>query len=382
MIYLVTTSRWLTGLLFIFSGLIKANDPLGFSYKLEEYFQVFGMEWMVPTAVVLSVIICAVEIILGIALLIGARIKLVAWGLLLMIVFFTFLTFYSAYFNKVTDCGCFGDAIKLTPWQSFWKDIVLLVWILIIFLNKEKIKPIFALKTENYVLALVTFLSFGFGIYTTRNLPIIDFLPYKIGNNIPALMQIPDGAEPDEYAVMYTLRNASTGEEKKMDDKEYISSGIWEDENWELIATSDPILVKKGFTPAIIGFQINDAQGTDYTNEIIANPFYNLIIVSYDLNKTNQKAHQKLSELTIIAEEEFNIRTVALTSATAVQAETFRHELNLFHEFFFADATPLKSMVRSNPGLILMKNGTVINKWSSNSLPDYQELKEKYFDKD
>lgn len=380
--YLVAFSRYFTGLLFIFSGLIKANDPLGFSYKLEEYFQVFGTEWMIPTAVALSVFICAIEIILGIALIIGARIKLVAWGLLLMIVFFTFLTFYSAYFNKVTDCGCFGDAIKLTPWQSFWKDIVLLVFILILFIYKESIKPFFETKSENYALILVSIISFGFGIYTTRYLPVIDFLPYKIGNNIPALMEIPEGAQPDEYSIIYTLKNASTGEEKKMDDKEYIASGIWEDEDWELVGTSDPVLTKKGFTPAIVGFQINDAQGADYTNEIIANPFYNLVIVSYNLDKTNQKAHQKLSALTIAAEDEFNIRTVVLTSATALQAETFRHELNLFQEFFFADATPLKSMVRSNPGLILLKNGTVINKWSSNNLPDYEELKKKYFDKD
>src|SRR5882757_4606750 len=134
------------GLLFIFSGLIKANDPLGFSYKLEEYFEVFHITFLNGLALSFAVLLCALEMILGFALLIGVRAKQVAWGLLLLIIFFAFLTFYSAFFKVVQTCGCFGDAIPLTPWQSFSKDLVLLLLIIVLFKNREKINPLFGLK--------------------------------------------------------------------------------------------------------------------------------------------------------------------------------------------------------------------------------------------
>ena len=162
--YIVTICRILVGVLFIISGLIKANDPIGFSYKLQEYFEVFGMEFFVPFALTLSVLITVFEIVCGIATLIGSTMKLFSWLLLLMIIFFTFLTFYSAYFNKVTDCGCFGDALHLTPWQSFTKDIVLLVWILPIFLWRNKIQPLFSSKLDNGLIIASTIISFWFNI--------------------------------------------------------------------------------------------------------------------------------------------------------------------------------------------------------------------------
>ena len=152
-------SRFLVGVLFIISGLIKANDTIGFSYKLAEYFEVFGMEWLSAFALLIAVSICVFEILLGTMLLIGSRIKFVSWSLLLMIVFFTFLTFFSAYFNKVTDCGCFGDALKLTPWQSFTKDMVLLFFILLLFKSQNKIQSLFTKKAENKINLLTLLLS-------------------------------------------------------------------------------------------------------------------------------------------------------------------------------------------------------------------------------
>ncbi|MBA3900398.1 MAG: DoxX family protein, partial [Bacteroidetes bacterium] len=171
--YLVILSRILVGALFIVSGLIKANDPLGFSYKLEEYFGVFGMDWMVPFSLAVSILISVSEVILGVATLLGTKMRPVAWSLLGMIVFFTFLTFFSAYFNKVTDCGCFGDAIKLTPWESFTKDIILLFFILIIFINRNKIKSVFndSFKADWASVGLTTVLSFSFSFYCLWHLP-------------------------------------------------------------------------------------------------------------------------------------------------------------------------------------------------------------------
>ena len=172
--FLTLISRFSVGVLFIISGFIKANDALGFSYKLEEYFSagVLNIEFLIPYAFLLAAGICIAEIILGVMLLIGARPKFTSWSLLGMIVFFTFLTFYSAYFNKVTDCGCFGDAVKLTPWESFVKDVILLFFIAVIFFRKNIIKPILSFKTENMLLAVITFFCFAFVFHTFNHLPI------------------------------------------------------------------------------------------------------------------------------------------------------------------------------------------------------------------
>ncbi len=191
---LVWVCRILVGLLFIFSGLIKINDPLGFSYKLGEYFEVFHIGFLTNLALGLAILLCSAEIILGFALLIGARASSVAWGLLLLIIFFAFLTFYSAYFKVVQTCGCFGDAIPLTPWQSFSKDLVLLVMIVILFMYRKSISPLFARKTGDNLLIAAVVISLGIGLYTYNFLPFIDFLPYKVGANIPDEMKTPAGA--------------------------------------------------------------------------------------------------------------------------------------------------------------------------------------------
>src|SRR6185312_5042143 len=171
----VWAARIIVGLLFIFSGLIKANDPLGFSYKLEEYFDVFHITFLSHFALTMAILLCALEMILGFALLIGARAVSVAWGLLLLIIFFAFLTFYSAYFKVVQTCGCFGDAIPLTPWQSFSKDMVLLLLVLVIFINKKGIQPVFNKSRGDYMLMGSIVVALGFGFYTYSFMPVIDF---------------------------------------------------------------------------------------------------------------------------------------------------------------------------------------------------------------
>src|SRR5690606_19515698 len=244
---LLNISRIFVGILFIFSGLIKANDPMGFGYKLQEYFHVFKMDFLNDYSTWLAVIICGLEIILGAFLLLGFYRRKVAWGLLLLIIFFTFLTFYSAFFEVVTSCGCFGDAIPLTPWQSFIKDLVLLAFILIIFKYKDHIQPIMAKGTgRGFVTFMVFLISFGIGIYTVFFLPFIDFLPYKEGHHIPSLRVLPEGEEGDVYEFIYTIKHTSTGETKDVTDKEYMD-GIWEDENWEVIGEPSSHLVKKGY---------------------------------------------------------------------------------------------------------------------------------------
>ncbi|MBE9584037.1 DoxX family protein [Mucilaginibacter sp. JRF] len=376
---LVWVCRILVGLLFIFSGLIKANDPLGFSYKLIEYFEVFHITFLDSLAVGIAVLLCALEMIMGFALLIGARARATVWGLLLLIIFFAFLTFYSAFFKVVQTCGCFGDAIPLTPWESFGKDLVLLLLTLVLFFNPDKIKPLFSRKPGDVALAIATVLALGVGFYTYNFLPVIDFLPYNIGANLPDEMKVPPGAKPDEYELTYNLKNKATGETKTMTDKEYMRTGIWKDNNWEVVGNPESKLVKKGFTPKIVDLNITDMQGNDYTQEIISNPFYNLIIVAYDLGHTNDEALQKLSTIALNLTENYNVRSVMITSNSAQDVLELEKRYKLYTEVFFADAVPLKSMVRANPGVMLLKNGTVINKWHFHTMPSYDELVKAYF---
>ncbi|WP_316801709.1 BT_3928 family protein [Pedobacter nototheniae] len=379
---LLTISRILVGALFIFSGLIKANDPLGFGYKLQEYFEVFHMGFLSGIATGIAILLCTLEIVLGALLLLGLWGKKVAWGLLLLIIFFTLLTFVSAVFKVVTSCGCFGDAIPLTPWQSFGKDLILLVLILYIFFQKEFIHPVTTKSaTQRNIAIIVTLVSLFFGLFTYNFLPVIDFLPYKVGAHIPSLMVIPPGEKPDEFQIMYHLKNKKTKEEKDMSDKEYLKTKIWEDNNWEIIGEPIKKLIKEGFSPKIKDLIITDASGTDYTKELIENPYYSLVFVAYNLNETNLKAIGDLNALAINATQQFNIRTVLLTSNSAQDAAVFIKQNNLFSEVFYADAVPLKSMVRANPGILLLKNGVVVNKWHYHSMPSFDELSKKYFGK-
>ena len=378
--YLLAFARVFTGLLFIFSGLIKANDPTGFGYKLEEYFLVFGTEFLNDYAVTMAIVVCGLEILLGALLLLGFWKRTVAWGLLLLILFFTFLTFYSAFFEVVTSCGCFGDAIPLTPWQSFGKDLVLLALILIIFYNREAIRPIVRGKGVRIVItAFLIALSLGIGVYTVNYLPFIDFLPYKKGNNLPELMTLPEGAVGDQYEITYTLRNKASGEEKQVSDKVYLADELWKDESWEIIGDPESRLVSKGYQVPISDLLINDPNGEDVTQQLIENPYYNLVVVAWNLDKTNTEALQRINELVTDVTRAYNIRAVLLTASGTQQAEQISSELRLLTEVFYADAVPLKSMVRANPGLMLLRNGTVIDKWHYNRLPDFKTLDDLYF---
>jgi len=375
-------ARIFVGVLFIFSGLIKANDPLGFGYKLQEYFEVFHLPFLSGIATGIAILLCVMEIVLGALLLFGFWAKKVTAGLLVVIIFFTFLTFVSAFFKVVTSCGCFGDAIPLTPWQSFSKDLVLLVLIIYLFLHKNLIRPITTNRSwQSASLAIVLCASLLFSQYTYSRLPILDFLPYKVGASIPELMAIPPGAQPDEFLIMYNLSNKKTNEKKVMSDKDYLKTEIWKDENWEIVGTPEKKLIKKGYEPKIKDLLISDASGTDYTKELIENPYYNLVYVAYNLNETDEEAVAKLNALALNAAEQFNIRTVLLTSNSAQDALAFSKKMKLFTEVFYADAVPLKSMVRANPGVLLLKNGVIVNKWHYNTIPSFEVLSEKYFSK-
>jgi uncharacterized membrane protein YphA (DoxX/SURF4 family) len=376
--YLVLFSRLLVGLLFIVSGLIKANDPLGFSYKLEEYFEVFGMDWLTPMALFTSIFISVAEVILGVATLLGTKMKPVAWSLLGLIVFFTFLTFYSAYFNKVTDCGCFGDALKLTPWESFTKDIVLLFFILIIFLNRNKISSVFndSPVADLISIAKTTIISLGFALYCLWHLPVKDFRPYAIGNNIIEGRKLPPNARQPIIETKLVYKHVNNGEIKEMPQAEYMQSKIWEDENWQWLDTKTKI-IDPGDEPKIKNFNIMSFDGNDYTEDYLNDPEYIFVLVSYDVNKSDKEAHRKFSAF---ANDAFKngISVIGLSASSEGTIEELRHEVQAPFDYYSVDAITLKTIIRSNPGLVLLKQGVIMGQWHYNDFPTFDEFKSQY----
>ena len=361
-------SKYFVGILFIISGLIKLNDPIGFSIKLEEYFVIFGMQFLNPLTLTLSVFICAIEVVLGFALLFNIHQKKLAWVLLGLIVFFTILTGYSAITGKVTDCGCFGDAIKLTPWQSFIKDIVLMVFILVIFVNRDKIVSKYSIRNQTIILSGSLAVSLVIGVYCISFLPLVDFLPYKPGNNIPELMKYPEGAPRDSFETRMVYQK--DGKEETFT----LSNYPWQDSTWKWVRTEN-ILIKEGYKPKIKDLRISDADGNDYSEDIINFEGYSIWVVAYDFEKTNKKVFSKINEVAASLEKSDSVRTIGLTSSNADITEAFRHEFNTTYPFYYCDATTLKTMVRANPGILLIHNGTILAKWHFNSMPDAMQIK-------
>jgi len=351
--FLVQIARIFVGGLFIFSGFIKLNDPLGFSYKLEEYFgaDVLNLEFLIPLALPMAVFIVIYELLLGVTLLIGFLPKFTKWSLLLMIVFFTFLTFYSAYFNKVTDCGCFGDAIPLTPWESFFKDVVLLILIVFLFANEKLIKPLFDVKIQRLVFAISLTACGVFAYFVLHHLPLLDFRPYKIGVNIEESIQIPEDAEQAEYEYRWKFL---------VDGKEEIisTSGTYPETTGEFIEV-ESILIKEGYEPPITDFGFNK-EGEDYTDELLSEERL-LLIATYNLSKSDERGWKNLVEQIKKAQQK-NYRVVALSASSGTEFEELFERYNVEFEYFFADETAIKTIVRSNPGVLVIKNAVIKQK--------------------
>ncbi len=355
-------SRIFVGLLFIISGLIKANDTIGFSYKLEEYFEVFHMPFFIPYAVALSMFICIFEILCGIALLIGAYVRLNAWLLLLMIIFFTLLTGYSAITNKVTDCGCFGDAIKLKPIESFYKDIILLVLIIFIFIGSKHIQPLMKKTLLNLSMSVSLLVVTFFTFYTYMFLPIKDFLPYKIGNNIQEKMVCPPGSPTDSIVMMFVY-------EKNGVKEEFDVNHIPSDTNYKFVDRKD-VKVREGCKPPIHDFSLTGPNETNYTDSLFAYSGYKLILVQKSVEEGRKGLEKQIAQLAADCAAD-NKQFWALTATSPEKTEQYRHENQLAFSYYLTDGVPLKSMVRSNPGLILMKGSTVVKKWSAYNFPTY-----------
>lgn len=350
--------RVFVGILFIFSGLVKLNDPMGTAIKMEEYFEVFSNDiwsvfhYLVPMALTIGLLVVILEILLGVALLINYKMRLTSWVLLLLIIFFTFLTFYSAAFNKVTDCGCFGDAIPLSPWQSFFKDIILLILIVYIFYRRATFTPLFSTKAQTIVLSVVLILNGVLAYYALEHLPPIDFRPYRVGADIAASMQ-----PSAEFRYKYVMEKDG----KKMEFETYQT-----DTTYKFV---EMVLLNPEAEPKITDYHVWNDDG-DYTDESLTGR--KLLILFSDVNKARLN---RLADIIKLAREVENALEIwVLTSNDEATYENFRHEYQFALPYYYADGTVIKAMVRANPGLMLLEEGVVLGKWHNNDIPSGSEL--------
>lgn len=358
---IVGFSRVFVGVLFIISGFIKLNDPLGFSFKLEEYFSqgVLDIPFLIPFALSISLFVVIFEVLLGVFLLIGYQRKFTLWSLLLMIVFFTFLTFYSAYFNKVTDCGCFGDAVKLTPWESFTKDIILLVFIVILVLGKEFIRPLFYPRTMKGIAITSLIVCIIYGYYVLNHLPQIDFRPYKIGASIIEGMSYPEDAPKAvfEYAWKFNIN----GKEEVI-----ITQGNYPQVEGEFVGV-ETTEIQKGYEPPIHDFTI-EQEGVDYT-EVLMQEDKLMLVIAYDMAKSEYEAFSEVQKVSEIAMSK-GYKVIGMSASNVEWTGKIKSEYQLNFPFYFTDETTLKTIVRSNPGVLLLEKGTIKQKVHYNDLAD------------
>ena len=355
-------SRLFVGILFIISGLIKLNDPLGFSYKLDEYFSepVFNMPVFIPFSLAIALFLVILEVVLGVLLLIGYKTKWTIWSLLLLVVLFSFLTFYSAYFDVVKDCGCFGDALHLTPWQSFSKDLILLFFILILFYNQKFIKPLFANKIQNILVLISIALCTFMGYWVLNHLPLKDFRPYKVGTNIKKSMEIPDNAPKSVVEMVFIYK--VNGVDKEFTEKDLMNLP----EGAEFVDRKDKIIVQ-GYQPPIHDFKL-ELDGNDQT-QLILSKAKTLLIVAYDLEKANVDGLKKINDLYKNAIAKGYYVALLTGSSTDVIANA-KKKYNFAFDCLFCDATALKTIERANPSFVILNYGSVTQKVHYNDVTD------------
>jgi len=361
---LFNVSRILLGLVFIFSGFVKGIDLLGSAYKFNEFFTVAGLPESPNVALVMSYLLSGAEFLIGIGLLTGIFINLTAWTAVFFMGFFFCLTFVLAVFNPVSDCGCFGDAIKLTNWATFYKNIVFSIIVVFIFLRRKKFVFHAPLWMEWTTLFTTIIVFTTVSVYSYQNLPLIDFMPYSVGSNIPDKMNIPAGAPKAEYETNFKYRNLKNGIIKAFSENDY----PWKDSlNWKLVS-SKTILVKNGYIPPIHDFSIANMKGEDVTDIILSDSSYSFLFISSNLNLANPRGLEESKRIADYCAKSGRCKFYAITSSISEDIKNVCKKYNISYNFYSADQTTLKTIIRSNPGLLLLKNGTIIGKWHYNNM--------------
>jgi len=366
-------ARILLGLTFVFSGFAKGIDPWGSAYKFTDYFNAFQMPWLTGLAFALGILLAASEFFLGIAMLFNFFIRRTSWFMLAFMIFFTGLTFVLALTNPVTDCGCFGDALVITNWQTFYKNIVLLTLAFYVFLQRKNFKgkngPILSVAMTGMTMVVYFYLV----TYSYNHLPIVDFSPYKVGVNIPDAMKIPEGAPKDIYENYLVYKNLKTGKEKEFTEANY----PWQDTlNWKFVKMGEQKLIQKGYKPPIHDFRIETKEGEDIKDFFLYDEKGTFIVIAYNLQKTSKAGMAKMAALAVEAKHK-GYNFIGLTASSPDSFEAFKNETGAQFDFFNTDEVTLKTIVRSNPGLILINKGTIQAKYHFNDTPKSEDLEDQ-----
>ncbi|MFA5328722.1 MAG: BT_3928 family protein [Prolixibacteraceae bacterium] len=363
-------ARVLLGLTFVFSGFVKGIDPWGSAYKFTDYFNAFQMPWLTNLAFALGIILAATEFFLGLAFIFNFFLRVTSWFMMAFMLFFTALTFILALTNPVTDCGCFGDALIITNWQTFYKNIVLLALALFVFIQRKNFKskngPVLSIA-----FTAMTFVVYSYLVdYSYKHLPIIDFSAYKVGVNIPDAMKVPDDAPKAIYKNSFIYKNKQTGKTREFAETEI----PWKDSlTWEYVESKDPVLVQEGYTPPIHDFRIETPEGEDIKDFFLYDENYTFLAVASNLAKSDKEGMVKIAKLAAAAKSK-GYTFILLTSTAPDEFETYKNEFGADFDFFNTDEITLKTIVRSNPGLLILKKGTILKKMHFNDVPKPEDL--------
>ncbi len=365
----LNTTRLLVGILFIFSGLIKANDPLGLSYKMQEFFEVWNLSALDAWTLGFSIVMIVFEILAGVAVILGWKMRLFAWLLLLLIIFFSFLTGYAVISGKIRECGCFGNCIPLQAMGSFLKDLILLLLIVILFIYRNEIKSRISANGCKLLLALTLIFSFTIQWYALRYLPVIDCLPFKKGANILEKMKTPANAIPDSTSINFVYEKNHKTIEFSADQ---MPSDL--DSSYVFIKRYDKLIRKGNAEPEIKDFSLISKSGNDSTSQILNRPGYQIMVISRSFPQTNPFWSKTFTLLYTLARSK-NIPVIIVTSdREGANAWLNLNDLNMAEEtsggipVFGCDATAVKTAARADPTFYLLKKGTILNKWSYASL--------------
>ena len=358
-------ARIIFGLVFLFSGFVKAVDPLGTAYKISDYLEAFSLTSLDFLAFPAALILIATEFAIGFNILLNVHLKATTWVAGIFMLVMTPITLYLAISNPISDCGCFGDAIVMTNWQTFYKNVILCIVLAIIALLQNQSRPWLSNMGASIVTLLPILISFGISIYCYNLLPILDFRPYKKGNNIIEGMQIPDDAPLDKYETTFFYEKDGVEQAFTLDN--YPA----EDSTWTFVRQESK-LIEQGFVPPIHDFSIVTEDG-DITDLILEDAGYTLLVISHKVEKASTK-NIKCVKSTIENAKKAGAKVIWLTSSYSDDIEEFKSEYEINDTFGATDDITLKTIVRSNPGLVLIKDATIIEKWHHNSLPTKDEL--------
>lgn len=372
-------SRSLLGVVFIFSGAVKAIDPLGTVYKIEDYLKAFGGFFtdLLPAAEIAAWGLIILELLLGVCMLLNVRTQWTSWISLLFYCVMTPLTLYIALTNPVSDCGCFGDAVVLTNWQTFWKNLVLIILAILLVTWNKHIHQLWSNWMEGVIVLITVVATIAFMAWTINHLPIKDFRPYKIGNHLPTLMEYPEDAEPDQYDISFVYEK--DGVEEVFTLENYPKG----DTTWTFVRQESK-LIKKGYEPPIHDLEIINAEGDDITWDILESEESVTLVVMYDLQKADKRQMSKVEALLgeetrgllgdeakgLLGDEEKGerqeeARGYILTGSGTDEIISFSLEYPTLSDYVCTcDPVTLKTIVRANPGVIVVQNGVVIDKYN------------------